>query len=68
MKVGDTVSWKWGSGTGQGKVEKRYERRVTRKIAGSGITRNGSQENPALFIRQKDGAAVLKLASEVGRD
>jgi hypothetical protein len=63
--VGGKVSWKWGSGTAEGKVEERFERRVQRTIKGSRIVKNGSKENPAFLISQKDGGKVLKLGSEL---
>lgn len=62
---GDAVKWDWGNGTGEGKVETVYTEKTTRKINGSEITRNGSEDDPALYIVQDDGDAVLKLASEV---
>jgi hypothetical protein len=31
----------------------------------SEITRNGSEDNKALYIKQEDGDAVIKLESEV---
>ena len=34
---------------------------------GSEITRNGTDDNPALLIEQEDGSRVLKLRSEVDR-
>lgn len=63
--VGDKVKWNWGSGTGTGKVEKTYEEKITRKLQGSEVTRNGSKDDPALYIEQEDGDGVLKLSSEV---
>ncbi|MEC7761633.1 MAG: DUF2945 domain-containing protein [Pseudomonadota bacterium] len=65
ITVGDTVKWSWGNDTAKGTVKKRYTRKTTRKIKGSKITRDGSDDNPALFIEQDDGDEVLKLASEV---
>ena len=62
---GDKVEWDWGSGTATGKVQSRFEKSVTRKIKGSEVTRNGSADDPALYIKQEDGDAVLKLSSEV---
>ncbi|MGC1496981.1 MAG: DUF2945 domain-containing protein [Sulfitobacter sp.] len=62
---GDTVEWDWGNGTAAGKVDKTYTRRVTRKIKGTEVTRNGSEDDPALYIEQEDGDTVLKLSSEV---
>ena len=62
---GDRVEWDWGSGTGSGKVQKTYTQKITRKIKGSEITRDGSDDDPALYIEQEDGDGVLKLSSEV---
>lgn len=62
---GSKVTWHWGSGTAEGKVTERFDRRVQRTIKGSRITKNGSPENPAYLITQDDGGKVLKLASEL---
>jgi len=67
MRKGTKVKWNWGQGTGTGKVEETFDRKVTRKLKGSEITRNGSTDDPALLIEQEDGDRVLKLASEVER-
>ena len=63
--VGDKVEWDWGNGTATGKVEKTYTQKITRKLQGSEVTRDGSEDDPALYIEQDDGDGVLKLASEV---
>lgn len=65
LKQGDSVEWTWGTRTAEGTVDQTFTRRVTRKMAGKSITRNGSEENPAVLIRQSDGGRVLKLASEL---
>ncbi|TMM51277.1 DUF2945 domain-containing protein [Sulfitobacter sabulilitoris] len=65
--TGDTVKWNWGEGTGTGTVRKIYSRNVTRTIKGTEVTRDGSDDDPALLIEQEDGDEVLKLASEVTR-
>jgi hypothetical protein len=44
---GDTVTWKWGQGTAEGKVADSFTERVTRQIEGKEITRNADEENPA---------------------
>ena len=62
---GTKVEWDWGNGTGTGKVEKTYTQKITRKIKGNEVTRDGSDDDPALYIKQDDGDAVLKLSSEV---
>tara|TARA_R110002124_G_scaffold132430_5_gene294954 strand:- start:231 stop:434 length:204 start_codon:yes stop_codon:yes gene_type:complete len=48
--VGDTVKWNWGNGTGTGTVETIYEKKITRTLQGSEVTRNGSEDDPALYI------------------
>lgn len=67
VRTGTTVSWSWGNGTAVGKVVEIHHDKVTRTLAGSEVTRNGSDDNPALVIEQEDGARVLKLRSEVER-
>jgi len=62
---GDKVKWKWGQGVAEGVVDKTYTESTTRKIEGSEVTRNGSKDNKALYIKQEDGGRVLKLESEV---
>ncbi|MCX7567273.1 DUF2945 domain-containing protein [Sulfitobacter sp. F26169L] len=62
---GDKIEWDWGDGTAQGVVQETYSRNITRKIKGTEVTRNGSEDDPALLIEQSDGDEVLKLASEV---
>jgi hypothetical protein len=68
IQKGDGVKWKWGNGYANGKVEKTYSEKVTRTIDGSEITRDGDSDNKALYIKQDDGSAVLKLESEVQKD
>ncbi len=65
FRSGRQVEWKWGSGTGCGRIAERFERDVTRTIEGSEITRKGSQDDPAYLIEQEDGGRVLKLGSEL---
>lgn len=62
---GDEVEWSWGSGTGTGKVTHKYTQKITKKIKGSEITRNASQDDPAYLIEQDDGDEVLKSGSEL---
>ena len=64
-EIGETVEWDWGNGTGSGRIRERFTERVTRKIKGSEITRNATEEDPAFLIEQDDGDRVLKLASEL---
>ena len=65
---GDQVKWKWGNGYGHGSVQSVFEQKTTRTIDGSEVTRNGSQDDPAYYIRVEDGNNVLKLHSEVEKD
>ncbi len=62
---GDKVEWDWGKGTASGTVEKTYTEKVTRTLKGTEVTRNGTEDDPALYIEQEDGDGVLKLSSEV---
>jgi len=59
------VAWDWGNGTAEGKVRRVFREKVTRKIDGSEITRNGSDDDPAYLLEQDDGSEVLKLHSEL---
>ncbi|MEO7543150.1 MAG: DUF2945 domain-containing protein [Novosphingobium sp.] len=59
------VRWHWGAGTAHGKVETRFDKRVSRTIKGKRITRNGTVENPAYLVRQEDGDRALKRGSEL---
>jgi len=65
--VGDKVKWNWGTGTGTGKVEKSYTQKITRKIDGNEVTRDADDDNPAYYIEQEDGDAVLKSESELSK-
>lgn len=68
LRKGDSVWWRWASGTAEGTIVAVHTERVERTIKGKRIVRNGTPENPALEIEQGSGAAVLKLASEVQLD
>lgn len=59
------VKWNWRQGTGTGKVETVYTDDATRIIKGTEVTRNASVDEPAYYIKQDDGDAVLKSNSEV---
>ncbi|WP_231598493.1 hypervirulence associated TUDOR domain-containing protein [Crateriforma conspicua] len=62
---GTDVKWKWGNGYGRGTVQSAFEKKVTRKIDGKEITRDGSKDNPAYYVTVEDGNNVLKLHSEL---
>jgi hypothetical protein len=64
---GDDVKWDWGQGTATGTVKDTFTKSVTRTLKGSEVTRNGSDDDPALLIEQDDGDEVLKLSSEVDK-
>lgn len=65
IRKGSEVTWKWGTGTAQGKVAETFSKEITKTIKGSLITRKGEKGNKALYIKQTDGDVVLKLESEV---
>lgn len=62
---GTKVKWNWGDGTGTGKIETVYTEKVTRKIKDTEVTRNATEDEPAYYIKQDDGDAVLKSHSEI---
>jgi hypothetical protein len=35
MKKGDKVEWKWGASTAEGKIEKMFDKPVTKTIKGT---------------------------------
>lgn len=65
MKLGDFVGWKWGYGVAQGKIVAIKREKTQIESKGKLITRNGSQNDPALILEQENGTRVLKLAHEV---
>jgi hypothetical protein len=64
-QIGTPVKWKWGNGWGHGEVHETYTSKVSRTIAGTEVTRNASEEEPAYLIVQEDGNEVLKAHSEI---
>lgn len=65
FQKGDEIKWAWGDGYGSGVVQSIFHEKTTRTIKGTEVTRNGSKYDPAIYIKQDDGDAVLKLASEI---
>ena len=65
FRIGTTVRWNWGRGTGEGKIVETFTDDVERVIAGSRIKRKASGDEPAFLIEQEDGAKVLKSRSEL---
>ena len=64
FRSGQRVRWNWGSGTAEGRVTEKFERRVQRTIKGTRVVKNGTAENPAYLIEQEGGGKVLKRGSE----
>ncbi|KQT69732.1 MULTISPECIES: DUF2945 domain-containing protein [unclassified Aureimonas] len=65
LKKGDEVEWKFGKGKAEGKVEQTFTEKVTKTIKGKEITRNASEEKPAVLVKQDDGAKALKSKTEL---
>ena len=65
FRTNQHVKWNWGNGEGAGQIQERFERKVTRKLKGSEITKDGDEDNPAYLIKQEDGDEVLKRGSEL---
>jgi hypothetical protein len=65
IRIGSSVSWDWGKGTASGKVKEIHREKVIRKIKGSEVIRDGTDDNPAYLIEQDDETEVLKLRSEL---
>lgn len=65
FQIGEKVKWKWGDGFGEGKITERFNDKVTRTIAGTEVTRDASDDEPAYMIEQDDGDRVLKSHSEI---
>ena len=59
------VAWDWGDGVAEGYTREVFREKVTRTIKGTEVTRNGSDDDPAYLIEQKNGEQVLKLHSEI---
>lgn len=65
FSTGDQVKWKWGSGYGRGTVQSIFPEKTTRVVDGEDVTRNGSHDDPAIYVDCDDSNNVLKLASEL---
>jgi len=65
---GDAVKWSWGNGYGHGEVQSKFTEKTTRKIDGTEVTRDGSEDNPAYYVKVEDGNNVLKLGSELEKE
>ncbi|SHJ11070.1 DUF2945 domain-containing protein [Aquimarina spongiae] len=67
IRKGTEVKWNWGNGYATGKVEETYSKKITKTIKGTEVTRNGENNNKALYIKLDDGNYALKSESEVER-
>ncbi len=67
IQKGTKVQWNWGNGFAEGKVKETYTKKITKTIKGTEVTRDGEENNKALFIEQEDGDYVLKSEGEVER-
>ncbi len=64
-RTGTDVEWKWGKGTGTGKIKESFTDDVERTIEGAVVKRKASSKEPAYLIEQQDGGKVLKSHSEL---
>lgn len=65
FQVNQIVKWAWGSGEARGKIREVYKQKVTKKLKGNHVTRNGTSREPAYLIEQQSGGRVLKSESEI---
>lgn len=68
FRKGQHVKWNWSGSTAKGQIKEAFKEKVTRKIGGSEITRNASDEEPAYLVEQEDGSQALKSESELEAD
>ena len=62
---GEVVSWAAGNRRHYGSVHNISRSRTEIESNIGKVTKNGSEHNPALTIKQADGSKALKLASEL---
>jgi hypothetical protein len=62
------VTWNFSGHRAQGQIKEVFKEKVTRKIKGSEITRNASEDEPAYLVVQEDGDEALKSESELMAD
>ena len=65
IQTGTEVGWMWAGSLTTGTVIEVHAQRHQIISKGKLITRNGTQQNPALVIRHTKGSLVLKLQHEV---
>lgn len=64
LQKGDEVTWKYGTGEGTGTISEVHTDDVERTVQGAKVKRKGSDEEPALVIKQGK-KKIVKSASEV---
>ncbi|WP_242689039.1 DUF2945 domain-containing protein [Pedobacter sp. SYSU D00535] len=65
MKKGEKVHWNYGRSQAEGQIDEKYTKPVTKKIKGSEVKRNATEEEPAYLLQQENGKTVLKSESEL---
>ncbi|PWN95054.1 hypothetical protein FA09DRAFT_302176 [Tilletiopsis washingtonensis] len=66
LQKGDEVSWKWGAGHPKGEVKDVVEDKATITTKrGSEVTRDGSEEDPAVIVKTQNGSDGIKYAHEL---
>ncbi len=65
--VNQHVAWNHAGDTAQGQIKEAFKDKVTRKIKGTEVTRNATEDEPAYLIEQDDGDQVLKSESELSK-
>jgi len=66
VKKGDEVTWKYGKGKAEGTIAEVHNDDVERTVQGAKVKRKGSDEEPALVIKQ-GAKKIIKSASEVAK-
>lgn len=67
VEKGDEVTWKYGKGKATGTVAEVHTDDVERTVQGAKIKRKGSDEEPALVIKQGK-KKIIKSSSEVTKN
>lgn len=67
ISPGDKVAWNWGSSHIEGIASEIYTEPVSKEIKGKTISRNGTDDNPAVFVTREEPGRnpVLKKATEL---
>lgn len=67
VEKGDEVTWKYGKGKATGTVAEVHTDDVERTVQGAKIKRKGSDEEPALVVKQGE-KKIIKSSSEVTKN